>query len=608
MAALPASEEWRQGNEEDITRVSDCYCPNCGGGQAESTILPTKIPMFREIVVMNLHCDECGFRSAEVNFGGEIQEKGERITLTVTSLEDLNRQIVKSDAASFLVPKSEFEIPPTTQRGSITTLEGLLTTAADNLEAQQPERLRLGDVDNFHRCHKVIRELRRCAGAGVAVGTGEDDDVEEQEAVFPYQVILDDPSGNSFIENPSAPSSDSCMSIEKYYRTPTQDIALGLQPSQQALKDGRIDDSNPAHKNVSNAPKGTHMVDIDKSLHKKQHEQSLGREEALKFPTICPNCHRQSETNMCVTDIPKFKEIVIMSMLCEHCGYKSNEIKGGGAIPKFGTRITLQVTRDEDLAREVLKSDTAGIVIPELGLELEEGGMDGVYTTTEGLLQKMRERLEQVNPFGTGDAAERQHTTNDGEVFSELRPNHARYIALLEKLKDMADGKLLPFQIIISDPLSNSFIGPIPQDSLALSQQAEREGKNKCYDDYVDSRMMIEEFERTFEQNEVLGLNDMKTENYQQESPTSHHIIYYGTDQMQELLPDHMQRLNVRGPDHPHAVGKAPVKGDTTVMGVGSSTYAVSSINLATPSTENRQLLTENCKKKQEVVDKNCSV
>ena len=36
---------------------------------------------------------------------------------------------------------------------------------------------------------------------------------------------------------------------------------------------------------------------------------------------------------MCVTDIPHFKEVIIMTLNCEECGYRSNEIKGGGAIP-----------------------------------------------------------------------------------------------------------------------------------------------------------------------------------------------------------------------------------------------------------------------------------
>jgi hypothetical protein len=100
--------------------------------------------------------------------------------------------------------------------------------------------------------------------------------------------------------------------------------------------------------------------------------------------------------------------------------------------------------------------------------------------------------------------------------------------------------------------------------------QAEQEDSKKCYDTYVDPGMEIEEFERTFDQNEILGLNDMKTEGYGDSG-------YYGTDQMQEV-PDRIQRIDIRGPDHPHEVGKAPVEGDTTVMGARSANFSVPSI------------------------------
>jgi len=44
-----------------------------------------------------------------------------------------------------------------------------------------------------------------------------------------------------------------------------------------------------------------------------------------------------------------------MSTSCDECGYKSNEIKGGGPISPKGTRITLKVQDAEDLSRDILK-------------------------------------------------------------------------------------------------------------------------------------------------------------------------------------------------------------------------------------------------------------
>ena len=471
--------------------------------------------------------------------------------------------------------------------------------AVYNLEEQQPERLRLGDLDNFNRCSIVIQRMKRLAGH---LETDTDiDDINTDEmknppsSIFqPFEIILDDPAGNSFIENPFAPKDDPFVTKTSYFRTPMQDLTIGLQPSKEAIDAGFIDESNPNHVNVVNTkPEGKHLIEIvpSKSSYADDEDNgdkdivaigNLGKQEALKFPTVCAACYKLAETTMCVTDIPHFKEVVIMSLLCDHCGYKSNEIKGGGAIPKFGTRIILSVKNPDDLQRELLKSDTAGISIPEIELELQEGSLDGLYTTVEGLLDKLYSRLESVNPFHVGDAAKKQHRDNDGFVFSSPSISAQRYLDFLSKLLLMKEGKSFPFTIVIKDPLSNSFVGPIPADAIALALKAENDGNNSCYSNYIDRGMCIEEYERSFEENEVLGLNDMKTENYTDDEV----LKYHATDQPEDL-PDRLRRLDHRGPDHPYAVAKAPVEGDTVIMGSGSN-------NFATPALGQRGIFVSN--------------
>lgn len=41
--------------------------------------------------------------------------------------------------------------------------------------------------------------------------------------------IINDPSGNSFIQNPFAPQKDRALSVSCYNRTPEQNTALGIQ-------------------------------------------------------------------------------------------------------------------------------------------------------------------------------------------------------------------------------------------------------------------------------------------------------------------------------------------------------------------------------------------
>lgn len=73
-----------------------------------------------------------------------------------------------------------------------------------------------------------------------------------------------------------------------------------------------------------------------------------------------------------------------------------------------------------------------------------------------------------------------------------------RMIQFSFKLDDIMAGKSMGIRIILDDPAGNSYL----QNVYATDE---------------DPEMMIEHYERTFEHNEELGLNDMKLENYGEE-------------------------------------------------------------------------------------------
>jgi hypothetical protein len=60
-------------------------------------------------------------------------------------------------------------------------------------------------------------------------------------------------------------------------------------------------------------------------------------------------------------------------------------------------------------------------------------------------------------------------------------------------------GQRFPFTLILVDSVSNSFVGPKSCD-MHFNRMCDDEG------------LEIEEFERTEDQNEGLGLNDIRTE------------------------------------------------------------------------------------------------
>ena len=52
-----------------------------------------------------------------------------------------------------------------------------------------------------------------------------------------FTLVVDDISGNSFIENPHAPEKDPLMKVEYYTRQPEQDAKLGLQPADEKAQE-----------------------------------------------------------------------------------------------------------------------------------------------------------------------------------------------------------------------------------------------------------------------------------------------------------------------------------------------------------------------------------
>ena len=61
------------------------------------------------------------------------------------------------------------------------------------------------------------------------------------------------------------------------------------------------------------------------------------------------------------------------------------------------TRINIQKDYPEafaeDLKRDVIKSNSAGVVLPELDVEVTQGSLGGMYTTVEGLLDLVQYKL-----------------------------------------------------------------------------------------------------------------------------------------------------------------------------------------------------------------------
>ncbi|THG22412.1 hypothetical protein TEA_021444 [Camellia sinensis var. sinensis] len=375
----------------------------------------------------------------EVQFAGELQPRGCHyqlnfppatwfhpklsknvvVNMFIRTAFMLNRQVVKFDTATIKIPELDFEIPPEAQRGSLSTVEGILLRAANEIEALQEERKKV-DPQSAEAIDRFLPKLRTCA-------KGESS----------FTIILDDPAGNSFIENPIS-SKNSLIKMEKV------DYPLAQGGQQASL--GYV---------------------VDPSLGGKHRDEALSEELNSTGDQTRREPHGLIGT---VADIPYFREVIIMASSCDACGYRNSELKPSGRIPEKGKKIIVLVKNINDLSRDVIKSNTASVEVPELDLVLTSGTLGGVVTTVKD--------LERVHGFTFGDSLD-----------DSKKRKWLDFRARLNKLLSVED----PWTLIIDDALANSFVAPATDDVKD------------------DHQLSFEEYERSWEQNEELGLNDIDT-------------------------------------------------------------------------------------------------
>ena len=216
----------------------------------------------------------CGYANNEIQSAAQLDEHGLSIRLTVSDASDLNREVVKSEHATIRFPELDFEIPRSTQKGSLNTVEGILQRSADELGIEQPYRYTQAP-EIAAKIDEIIVTLRSMASG----------------ARVPFTLILDDPSGNSFISFDSStytiPENDPRMNFNRYPRTLQQMIDMGYATEDTITELDRLTLNDPEQTAAT--------MDFTKPLpigHEKPTEEAIG------FPTTCYACRRDGMTNM----------------------------------------------------------------------------------------------------------------------------------------------------------------------------------------------------------------------------------------------------------------------------------------------------------------------
>ena len=117
-------------------------------------------------------------------------------------------------------------------------------------------------------------------------------------------------------------------------------------------------------------------------------EMSAQKEELglTEVESLCMNCMENGMTRFMIHKIPYFRELVIASFECEHCGERNNEVTFGGEIQVQGCVYQLEVTNERDLNRQIIKSDSATVTFPSLEFEIPAKTQKGEISTIEGFI------------------------------------------------------------------------------------------------------------------------------------------------------------------------------------------------------------------------------
>ncbi len=191
----------------------------------------------------------------------------------------------------------------------------------------------------------------------------------------------------------------------------------------------------------------------------------LGSREASYTEARCPACDSPKAVFRTVgLDVPFFGEILETVFLCAACGFKHADTM----LPKrsAATEYSIEVRDDADLFVRAVKSSSATVAVPDLGLLWEPGPASlSQVTNVEGLLRRFE------------DAIGRAMTLyNDEET-------QAKGIGLIAKLDAVIAGNSR-VTVILKDPYGNSALLD-ERGRVAVRELSETEAAELLTGEYV---------------------------------------------------------------------------------------------------------------------------
>ncbi|MHA1754422.1 MAG: ZPR1 zinc finger domain-containing protein [Candidatus Odinarchaeia archaeon] len=173
----------------------------------------------------------------------------------------------------------------------------------------------------------------------------------------------------------------------------------------------------------------------------------------------CPVCKKGDlKINTSRVDIPYYGPVILLALKCEKCGFKTTDIFLEKINPPTRYKAKIKTIKDQEI--KVIKSSTAFISSPELGVKMEPGiASQGYITNVEGILLKFKDFTEMVKGW-----------TDD-----ESKKNRCDQV--LKKIDLVLKGEV-EITLILEDPYGNSLLIGTPQHKIVKEVLTDKEIEN----------------------------------------------------------------------------------------------------------------------------------
>lgn len=180
----------------------------------------------------------------------------------------------------------------------------------------------------------------------------------------------------------------------------------------------------------------------------------MNEEELVEMIIKCPACGIEgvAKSIMKEIEIPHFGNVLETSIQCPSCGFKHNDVIA--LEQNDPAKYTIEINKN-NLSVRVVRSQSATVIIPEVGIKVEPGPKsEGYVTNVEGILTRFESAVKKaMNLF-------------DDE---ESQINAKKTLEHIEELKE-GNGTAT---LIILDPFGqsnvvseNAIITEIPEEEL----------------------------------------------------------------------------------------------------------------------------------------------